>query len=81
MKPAKVLQLARRAARKAGLSIEEIPGRGKGSHRFYAVYDAEGSEVARFGLTGHHKEISWRVLNSVETELSPVFGERWMEER
>ncbi|GAA3363989.1 hypothetical protein [Saccharopolyspora gregorii] len=81
LKPAKVLSLARRAARGAKATIKEIPGRGKGSHRIFAVYDRDGAEVARFGLTGHNKEISWHVLTHVETGLAPVFGEKWLEDR
>ncbi len=81
LKPAKVLQLARKAARSAGVTIEEIPGRGKGSHRIFAVFDSTGAELARFGITGRNKDLSWTVLKNVETDLADIFGEKWLEER
>lgn len=82
MKPAKVLRLARRAARDIGAVIEEDPRRGKGSHRRFVVRRRrEGRELGEFTLTGHNREISWTVLNDIETRLTPLFGEKWTEER
>jgi len=81
IKPAKLLQLAKRAARKGCLSIEQIPGRGKGSHEVYVVLDPRGVEVGRFTITGHSRELSWTVLRSIEESLAHLFGEKWMEER
>lgn len=81
MKPAQVLKLARSAARGQRLTVEEIPGRGKGSHRIFVVQDREGAEVGRFAVTGHSRELSWTVLRSIEDALARLFGEKWMEER
>ncbi|GAA1243125.1 hypothetical protein GCM10009676_30820 [Prauserella halophila] len=80
LKPAKVLSLARRAARKRGLTVEQLPGRGKGSHQVYVVTDAAGAEVGRFAITGHNRELSWTVLRSIEDALGHLFGAKWMEE-
>jgi hypothetical protein len=81
MKPAKVLQLVNRAARKARLTVDLVPSRGKGSHGIYVVRDEKGTEVVRFAVTGHKRELSWTVLWSIEDALAPLFGEKWMEER
>jgi hypothetical protein len=81
MKPAQALQHVRRAARKHALIVEELPGRGKGSHRIYRLLDASGVEVARFGLTDHPRELSWTVLRGIEDGLAHLFGEKWMEQR
>lgn len=81
MKPAQALNLVRKAARRQGLIVEELSGRGKGSHRIYRLVDSEGVEVKRFGLTGHAKDLSWSVLCDLEDGLVPVFGEKWMEKR
>lgn len=81
MKAAAVLQLARAAARHKGHTIEERRGRGKGSHMMYVVVDKGGGVVARFALTGHSRDVSIGVLRAVESGLSPLFGEKWMEKR
>jgi hypothetical protein len=81
MKPAKVLQLARRAARAHDLTVEELPGRGKGSHHIYRLRDEHGTEVGRFAVTGHNRELSWTVLRSIESALSSLLGEKWLEEK
>jgi len=81
MKPAQVLQLIRKLAREQDLALEELSGRGKGSHRIYTLTDSNGAEVARFGLTGHAREISWTVLREIEGGLADMFGENWMEKR
>ncbi len=78
MKPAAVLSLIRRRAREHDLRIRELPGRGKGSHRMYAIEDSTGARVGNFGLTGHPKELSWTVLERLEERLAPLFGERWI---
>jgi hypothetical protein len=80
MRPSQVLSITFRAARAHGLVVREIPGRGKGSHRIFAVFDRAGTEVGRFGVTGHRRELSWTVLRSIERALEPVFGEAWMED-
>ena len=79
MKPAQALTLVRKLARQHGLTVRELPGRGKGSHLIYALVDSSGAEVARFGLTGHARELSWTVLARLEERLAPVFGEKWTE--
>lgn len=81
MKPAQVLSLIRRLAREHGLAVVELPGRGKGSHRIYALTDSAGREVARFGLTGHSRDLSWTVLGHIELGLEHLLGEKWTEKR
>ena len=81
MRPAKVLTLARKAARSRELTVAEVPGRGKGSHRIFVVLDGDGTQVGRFAVTGHNRELSWTVLRSVEDALSHLFGEKWLEEQ
>jgi len=79
MKAVAVLKLARDAARKNGLKIKELEGRGKGGHRMFVALNSENVEVGRFGLTSGSKDISWGVLRVTETGLAHLFGERWME--
>ena len=82
MKPAQALSLVRRLAREQGLTITELPGRGKGSHRIYALADSTGAELARFGLTSHgSKDLSWTVLSALEEGLAHLFGDKWTEKR
>jgi hypothetical protein len=80
MKGPDLLRLITRHARAHGLEVQELPKRGKGSHRRYVVVDADGDVVARFGLTGHSQELSWTVLRSTEEAMAPLFGPKWMEE-
>lgn len=79
MKPAQALQLVRKVARRHGLRVVEVPGRGKGSHHWYALVDSDGQQVGGFTLTDHPRELSWKVLTSTEDALTPLFGEKWME--
>ena len=81
MKADAVLRLARRHARRHGLRVEPLDGRGKGSHQVYVVRDKQtGEERGRFNLTRHgSKDVSWTVLNNIEAALAPTFGEKWME--
>jgi hypothetical protein len=81
MKAEALLRLARKVARAEGYSIEELSGRGKGSHRIYAVLNSAGDELGRFGLTHHPKDISWTVLRQIEDKLAHLFGDNWMERR
>jgi hypothetical protein len=81
MRPAQMLSLVRRHARARDLTVRELPGRGKGSHRLFAIEDAAGAEVARFGLTGHARDLSWTVLGQLEEGLEHLFGEKWTERR
>jgi len=81
MRPAQALSLVRRVARHHGMSVVERPGRGKGSHRLYALVDSDGSEVARFGLTDHPKDLSWPLLQPLEDGLVPLFGAKRLDKR
>ncbi len=81
MKPATVLSLNRRRAREHGLTLRELPGRGKSSHRIFALDDRAGTEVARFGLTGHARELSWTLMTQLEEGLEHVLGRKWTEDR
>lgn len=81
MRPAQVLSLVRKVARRHGMSVVELPGRGKGSHQLYALVHSDGSEVARFGLTDHPKDLSWPLLRRLEDGLAPWSGDSWMEKR
>jgi hypothetical protein len=82
MKPAQVLTLIRKLARAKKLTVKELPGRGKGSHSIYALENSTGTEVARFGLTGHgSKDLSWTVMKALEGGLEHLFGEKWTEKR
>jgi hypothetical protein len=79
MKPGAALSLIRRRAREHNLTIREFPGRGKGSHRMFAIEDADGTEVARFGLTGHSRDLSRTLLQQIDDGLAHLFGEGWMD--
>lgn len=80
MKAGQVLTLVRRFARQEGLTVRQLPGRGKGSHAMYLLLDSSGAEVERFGLTGHgSNDLSWRMLTRLEERLAPIFGEKWTE--
>lgn len=81
MRSAQMRSLIRRHARAHDLTVRELPGRGKGSHRLYALEDASGSEVARFGLTGHARDRSWTVMEHLEDGLAHLFGAKWTEIR
>ncbi|MGH3683819.1 MAG: hypothetical protein ACRDSM_01895 [Pseudonocardiaceae bacterium] len=74
-----VLALVRRLARHKELTLVELRGRGKGSHRLYQLVDADGAEVVRFGVTDHPGDVSRLVLRRLEERLAPVFGEDWTE--
>lgn len=79
MKPAQALAIVRKPARGHNLAVRQLPRRGQGSHEIYVLVDSSGSEVERFGLTGHARELSWTVLTRLEERLAPLFGEKWME--
>jgi hypothetical protein len=81
MRPAQLLALVRKLSRAQGLSVRELAGRGKGTHRLYAIDDVDGSEVARFGLTGHARDPSWTVMTQLEQGLTHLLGEKWTEAR
>lgn len=85
MKPNQALQVVRRTAREHGMSVVKLTNQGKsqgkGSHTMYALVDSSGHEVARFGLTGHARDLSWGVFRKLEDGLTPWFGEKWTEKR
>jgi hypothetical protein len=74
-----MLSLIRRKARQSGLAVEELPGRGKGSHHVFSITDSTGKEVARFSLTGHNRDLSWTVMRQIEDGLAHLWGGRWTE--
>ncbi len=76
-----MLSLVRKRARGHNLRVAELAGRGKGSHTLYLILDARDEEVGRFAMTGHSREMSWTVMNSIEQTLTPLFGEKWTEDR
>lgn len=73
------LKLIRRAARKNGCTVEQLPKRGKGSHTIWVVLDTSGIEVGRVALTGHTGDMSWTVTRSTESALELIFGQGWMD--
>ena len=81
MSARQVVALVRSLCRRHGLTLDELRGRGKGSHRVYAVRDAAGEEVARMTITDHPGELSWAVLRDIEQKLAHLFGEKWTEKR
>jgi hypothetical protein len=82
LKAGQLLSLIRRLARDRHLVVVELAGRGKGSHRMYAIQDPAGRELARFGLTSHgSRDMSRTVLAAIEDGLAPLLGERWTEKR
>ena len=82
MKPGQVISRVRRLARDRQLVVVELAGRGKGSHRMYAVQDTAGTELARFGVTSHgSRDMSLTVLTAIEEGLVPLLGEKWTEKR
>jgi hypothetical protein len=81
MRPAQLLALVRKLSRCRGLSVRELPGRGKGSHRLFVIDDAEGTELAKFGLTAHPRDLSWTVITHLDQSLSHLLGEKWTENR
>ena len=74
-----VLRAARKHARKLGLTVEQLPKRGKGSHTIWVVLDDDGNEVGRLGLTGHAGQQSQTVARSNEEALEGLFGEGWLD--
>lgn len=79
MKPAQTVQAVRRAARRRGLTVVEVTGRGKGSHQLYRLVDQDGATAGQFTVPQHPRALSWKVLRSIEDGLAPLFGEKWME--
>jgi hypothetical protein len=61
------------------LSVVEMVGRGKGSHRVYLLVDRGGSQVGRITVPPHPGDLSWVVLRDIEQKLESLFGEKWTE--
>lgn len=81
MSTRQVVRLIRSLCRgRADLTFDELAGRGKGSHRIYAVHDGSGSEVGRVTLTDHPGDLSWAVLRDIERKLAHLFGDKWTEQ-
>ncbi len=81
MRAAQVLTLVRKLARQHDLTVEELPGRGKGSHRIYRLLDHTDTELVRFGLTDHPRDLSWSLLRALEDGMAPWFGQNWTEKK
>lgn len=79
--PTRMLSLIHKHARKHDLEVKPLKRLGKGSHNTYALVRADGTEAARFGLTGHPRDLSWKLMHQLEDGLAPVFGEKWTEKR
>jgi hypothetical protein len=47
----------------------------------FALEDSSGLELARFGMTSHPRDLSWKLFTDLETALAPLFGDKWMEHR
>lgn len=76
MRGAQALTLVKKLAHQHGLTVVQMVDprgrkRGKRSHAIYALLDANGSEVVRFGLTDHPGDLSWTLLNRLEERLAP----------
>ena len=74
-----VLKAMRKLARANGWTVSQLPGRGKGSHTIWGVFDRTGVELGRVGLTGHAGSMSLTVTRSNEQALEPIFGEGWLD--
>jgi len=74
-----VLKVIRKLSRARGWTVTQLPKRGKGSHTIWAVFDGEGTELGRVGLTGHPGAMSQTVTRSCEEALEPIFGKGWLD--
>jgi hypothetical protein len=80
------VRLLRDAVRRADKTwtVGQVTGprgrsRGKGSHVMWAVYDAEGTELARSSVTTHPGDMSWTVTRGFESDFEDLFGKGWMD--
>ncbi len=85
-KPDEAVRLLRKAARHEDKTwmvceITDDRGRrrGKGSHVMWAVYDADGKELARGSVTTHPGDMSWTVTRGFEADFEGIFGKGWMD--
>ncbi len=83
--PSEAVRLLRRAARAKDRTwtVSEVLSdrgrkRGKGSHVMWAVYDADGIELARGSVTTHPGDMSWTVTRGFEADFEDLFGKGWM---
>lgn len=74
MRSATALSVIRRHARGSGHTVRPLTGRGRGSHRIYALVDSSGAEVARFGLTTQRRYLSRRLFAEIEQALGPLIA-------
>jgi len=74
-----VLSAARKSAKRLGLTVEQLPRRGKGSHTIWVVLNDAGTELGRLALTGHAGHMSQTVTRSCENALEGVFGKGWLD--
>jgi len=62
----------RKAARVKGYTVSQVVDlrtgkpRGNGSHEVWALFDEEGHELARCGVTKHSGDMSWKVTRAFE---------------
>lgn len=45
----------------------------------WAVFDAEGKELARGSVTTHPGDMSWKVTRGFEADFEKLLGEGWMD--
>lgn len=83
--PEEAVRLLRKAARNTNKTwtVHEVTDkrgrkRGKGSHVMWAVYDADGIELARGSVTTHPGDMSWKVTRGFEADFEDLFGKGWM---
>jgi hypothetical protein len=81
MRAAQAVSLIRKLAREKDLNVIKLKKRGKGSHQMYALLNADGVEVERFGVTDHPGDMGWIVTTRLEERLAPLFGDKWMEKK
>jgi hypothetical protein len=76
----------RKAARSKGYTVSQVVDpktgkpRGKGSHEVWALYDEEGNELARGGVTKHSGDMSWKVTRTFEKAFEQLLAEGWMDQ-
>jgi len=85
-KASDAVTLLRRAVRKTDKTwmvrqVTDARGRtrGKGSHAMWAVFDADGNELARGSVTSHPGDMSWTVTRGFEADFEKLLGEGWMD--
>lgn len=75
----------RRAAKAKGYTVKQVVNprtgkpRGNESHEVWALYDEEGNELARCGVTKHPGDMSWKVTRAFEEAFEHLLAEGWMD--